>query len=83
MSKPVKQTVYNVDRHVRRETHTAEEREGLLAMGRDRVAVAIGRQMLKRGLIAFDTEEVQGPNAGEKRIIVKGVATVNTPDPQE
>jgi len=79
MSKQEKQTIYNVDRHVRRDSHTSEECAGLILSSQDKVAVAIGRQLLKRNLIKFETETIPGPNAGERRIVVKGEISVNIP----
>jgi len=74
----MKQTVYNTDKHVRQDSHSEKECSDMMALSRDKVAVAIGRQLLKRNLITFDTEEIPGPNAGEKRVVVKGVVSVNT-----
>jgi hypothetical protein len=35
--------------------------------------------LLKRNLIKFETETIPGPNAGERRIVVKGEISVNIP----
>lgn len=77
MSKPKTQPVYNVDRHVRQDSHTKEECDSMMATSRDKVAVAIGRQLLKRDLIKFETGRIPGPNAGEARVVVKGIVVVN------
>ena len=72
MSKTEKQIIYNVDRFIISDSLSQKEKEDKMAESRERVALAIGRQLLKRGLIKFDAEHVPGPNAGERRIIVKG-----------
>jgi hypothetical protein len=69
--------MYNVAKFVKRDSDSAKEVEDRNAEAKEKVAIALGMQLLKRDLISFDTEEAPGPNAGERRIIIKGSVLVN------
>lgn len=75
--KPSRITAFNQSKFVKNDNNPGEK-ESLMITAREAVAVALGRQLLKRGLINFDIEEQPGPNAGQRRVTVKGSVSVNT-----
>ena len=73
------ESVYNASTHVTNESMSDKKVNDMKKEGREKVALAIGRQMLKRDLIKIEIEENPGANAGERKITVKGVARVEKP----
>lgn len=73
------ETVFNMSTHVRNESHSKKQCDDMVAESTEKVALAIGRQLLKRGLIKMELEENPGPNAGEKKITLKGIVRAENP----
>lgn len=80
MSKEKTTTVFNVVQHVKKDSQTKEQDVDQARTSQEKVAVAIGRQLLKRKLITFETEGTPGSNAGERRITIKGSVVVMNPE---
>ena len=70
-------TVFNTSTHIKLDTHSPEEAANLISETKEKCALAIGRQLLKRKLITFETEENPGANAGERKISITGTISVS------
>jgi hypothetical protein len=68
--------VFNSSKFIRRDADPEKIRQDQLQEAHEKVAVAIGRQLLKRGLINFEIGEAPGTNAGEKKITITGKISV-------
>lgn len=75
MSKPT--TVFKTVNHIKLDTHTPREVADMISESKEKCAQQLGLQLLKRKLIAFETEENPGANAGEHKISITGTITVN------
>lgn len=72
-------TVFNTAKHIKLETQSTQEIADLIRGSQEKCAMAIGMQLLKRKLIAFETNEAPGANAGERKIAITGTVTIAEP----
>jgi hypothetical protein len=80
MSKEKSVIVFNSAQHIKSQDTTPLRADDMIRESCEKVALAIGRQLLKRNLITFETEESPGANAGERRIKIHGTVSVNKPE---